>query len=219
MASGPSSEPAAVPPCPEEEETKALSKKAEKKLKLKAEKEKRKQESAAAAAVSISALEIDDPLATNYGDVPLEDLQSKPVTGRVWTEVEALDEALEGKQVLVRGRAQTIRPVSKKMLFVVLRHKGFTAQCVLSVAKGLVSEQMVRFAAALSRESIVDIEGVVSVPGIEIKGATQQVFVFVLFFIIFLSFYRALFLFFGFFVIDMILCKLYCICVGRVANP
>lgn len=197
MASGTASEPAAVPPCPEEEETKALSKKAEKKLKLKAEKEKRKQESAAAA-VSISSLEIDDPLAASYGDVPLEDLQSKPVTGRVWTEVEALDEALEGKQVLVRGRAQTIRPVSKKMLFVVLRHKGFTAQCVLSVGKGLVSEQMVRFAAALSRESIVDIEGVVSVPGIEIKGATQQVFLF-LFFIIFLSFYWALFFFFFWF--------------------
>ncbi|MCI60876.1 aspartate-tRNA ligase cytoplasmic-like, partial [Trifolium medium] len=31
------------------------------------------------------------------------------------------------------------------------------------------------FAAALSRESIVDVEGVVSIPAAPIKGATQQV--------------------------------------------
>jgi aspartyl-tRNA synthetase len=34
---------------------------------------------------------------------------------------------------------------------------------------------MVKFAAALSRESIVDVEGVVSIPAAPIKGATQQV--------------------------------------------
>lgn len=48
-------------------------------------------------------------------------------------------------------------------------------QCVLTVAQDVVSPQMVKFATSLSRESIVDIEGVVSVPSQPITGATQQV--------------------------------------------
>ncbi|XP_073309276.1 aspartate--tRNA ligase 2, cytoplasmic-like [Primulina huaijiensis] len=57
----------------------------------------------------------------------------------------------------------------------VVRESGFTVQCVLNVSPGAVSPQMVKFATGLSRESIVDIEGVVSVPAQSITGATQQV--------------------------------------------
>ncbi|KAF7830211.1 aspartate--tRNA ligase 2, cytoplasmic [Senna tora] len=161
----------------DDEESKSVSKKAAKKEAAKQEKLRRRQEAALASATS--ALSVDsgeDPLAANYGDVPLLELQSKTAADiNVWTKVEALNNALEKKSVLIRGRAQTIRAVGKKMAFIVIRENGFTAQCVVQVHPDHVSPQMVKYATALSRESIVDIEGVVSVPDTAIKGASQQV--------------------------------------------
>ncbi|KAL9260968.1 Aspartate--tRNA ligase 2, cytoplasmic-like protein [Drosera capensis] len=152
------------------------SKKAAKKEAAKLEKLRRQQEAAAAAArAALAEASIDDLLSSNYGDFPLKDLQSKEVSGRKWTEVRELDEVMKDKVVLVRGRAQTIRAVSKKMAFVVVRKRGFTVQCILSVAPDRVSPQMVKFATGLSRESIVEVEGVVVVPGGPITGASQQV--------------------------------------------
>lgn len=158
-----------------EEEGKTLSKKAAKKEAMKLEKLKRQQEQAAAAAAAAADSSDSDPLSGNYGDVPLQELQSKAVSGRKWTEIGCLKEELKDKEVLIRGRAQTIRAVGKNIAFLVLREKGFTVQCVLTVAPELVSRQMVKFATSLSRESHVDIEGIVSVPGMPIKGASQQV--------------------------------------------
>lgn len=153
-----------------------LSKKAAKKEAAKQEKLKKKQEAAAAAAAAaLAEASIADPLADNYGDIPLIDLQSKAVTGRKWTEVKLLSSDLKDQEVLIRGRVQAVRAVSKKMAFVVVREAGYTVQCVLMVAKEKVSEQMVKFANSLSRESIVDVEGFISVPGEAIKGTSQQV--------------------------------------------
>ncbi|PUZ69767.1 hypothetical protein GQ55_2G137500 [Panicum hallii var. hallii] len=62
------------------------------------------------------------------------------------------------------------------MAFVVLRQSMSTMQCVLvASADACVSTQMVKFATALSKESIVDIEGVVSLPKEPLKATTQQV--------------------------------------------
>ncbi|XP_028779365.1 aspartate--tRNA ligase 2, cytoplasmic [Neltuma alba] len=171
-----------VPPQSEQpdhgdEESQSLSKKAAKKEAAKQEKLRRRQEAALAAATSsLSVDSEEDPLAANYGDVPLLELQSKTAVNiSDWTKVEALNNSLENKWVLIRGRAQTIRAVGKKMAFLVIRENGFTVQCVVQVQPDQVSSQMVKYATALSRESIVDIEGVVSVPGAAIKGASQQV--------------------------------------------
>jgi aspartyl-tRNA synthetase len=156
--------------------TEAQSKKAAKKEAAKLEKLRRKQEVAAAATAASNLSVEDDPLAVNYGQIPLIELQSKtPVNVNDWTRVEALNDSLENKPVQIRGRAQTIRPVGKKMAFLVIRENGFTVQCLVQAQPDLVSPQMVKFAAALSRESIVDVEGVVSIPAAPIKGATQQV--------------------------------------------
>lgn len=157
------------------EEGKGLSKKAAKKEAMKAERAMRRQQEAAAAAADASHSSESDPLAGNYGDVPLTDLQSKAVSGRSWTEIQLLDEELKDEEVLIRGRAQTIRAVGKNMAFVVLRRRGFTVQCVVTAAPELVSRQMVKFAAGMSRESIVDVQGVITVPGVPIKGTSQQV--------------------------------------------
>ncbi|KAL2525355.1 Class II aminoacyl-tRNA and biotin synthetases superfamily protein [Abeliophyllum distichum] len=159
----------------EEGSTKKLSKKEAAKL----ERLRKRQEAAAAAsaATNISSTELDaaDPLAENYGETPLDDLKSKEISGRKWTEVKELNEELKDQVVLIRGRCQAIRAVGKKMAFVVVRERGFTVQCVLTVTPDVVSVPMVKFATSLSRESIVDIEGVISVPATTIKGATQQV--------------------------------------------
>ncbi|KAK6116948.1 hypothetical protein DH2020_049323 [Rehmannia glutinosa] len=158
----------------EENSEKKLSKKELAKL----ERQRKRQEAAAAsAAAAVSSVSIEaDPLAANYGDIPLNDLQSKEISGKKWTEVKDLTHELKDKVVLIRGRAQTIRAVGKKMAFVVVRERGFTVQCVLTVAQDVVSPQMVKFTTILSRESIVDIEGIVSVPAQSITGATQQDF-------------------------------------------
>ncbi|KAK4559204.1 hypothetical protein RGQ29_008449 [Quercus rubra] len=173
-----SSEPQLPKPQPEQEEeeeesSKPQSKKAAKKEAAKLEKLKRRQE--AAVASGVQSLSMEDPLADNYGDVPLLELQSKVAPGtRVWTEIGKLAEPLKDQYVLVRGRAQRIR-AKGKTAFVVLRERGFTVQCVLTEQDGVVSRPMLKYAAGLSRESIVDVEGVVSVPGITINSTTQQV--------------------------------------------
>lgn len=158
-----------------------LSKKAAKKEAAKQEKLRRKQEVAAAtaAASNLSVGDAEDPLAANYGDIPLVELQSKTsVDVNDWTRVEAIDGSMGNRQVQIRGRVQTIRPVGKKMAFLVIRENGFTVQCLVQAQPDVASPQMVKFAAALSRESIVDVEGVVAIPAEPIKGATQQVFFF-----------------------------------------
>ncbi|KAL7258233.1 hypothetical protein ACSBR1_004367 [Camellia fascicularis] len=96
------------------------------------------------------------------------------VSGRKWIEIANLNEELKGQNVLIRGQAHAIRSVSKKMAFLVVRERGFTVQCVLSVAPDVVSLQMVKFATGLSKESYVDVEGTISVPKDPIIGASQQ---------------------------------------------
>lgn len=160
----------------EDESSKSQSKKAAKKEAAKQEKLRRRQEASLASAAQSLSVEEDDPLSSNYCDVPLSELQSKVAADvREWTEVGALTEGLRERYVLLRGRAQAIRAVGKNMAFLVVREKGFTVQCVVTAQPDTVSRQMVKYAAGLSRESIVDIEGVVSVPTVPIKGATQQV--------------------------------------------
>ncbi|KAK4853834.1 hypothetical protein QYF36_015425 [Acer negundo] len=171
---------------PEEEDpSKSISKKAAKKEAAKQEKLRRRQEVAAATAVSSLSVDEEGRLANNYGDVPLYELQSanKPeggnwteaVNGKEWTKVGELTESLKDQEVLIRGRVHTTRPVSSKLTFVVLRQSGFTVQCVVSQKPDSVTKQMVKFVSSLNRESFVDIIGIVSVPGVSIKGASQQV--------------------------------------------
>lgn len=156
-------------------ESKDSCKKQAKKEALKAEKLLRKKEEASARAASSAKMAEDDPLSGYYGDMALEALQSKAVTGRKWTEVGSLDAKVADETVLIRGYAQTVRAVGKKMAFLVVRQFFDTVQCVLVVSENLVSAQMVKFANSLSRESIVEVEGVVTVPSEPIKGTTQQV--------------------------------------------
>ncbi|XP_039171285.1 aspartate--tRNA ligase 2, cytoplasmic-like [Eucalyptus grandis] len=105
----------------------------------------------------------------------MPELQSKEEVREPYTAVRALAEEMKDETVVVRGRAQTIRAVGKKMAFLVVMEKGFTVQCVVTEKEGLVSRQMVKFVVSSNRESIVDVHGSLTVPRSPIKGATQQV--------------------------------------------
>jgi aspartyl-tRNA synthetase len=62
------------------------------------------------------------------------------------------------------------------MTFLVLRQGMATVQCVIVADAGAgVTQRMVRFAAALSNESCVQVEGVVSLPKHKPLATTQQV--------------------------------------------
>lgn len=212
-----------------EPEEPQLSKKAAKKEAAKLEKLRRRQEAEVAAlASSASSLSVEeDPHSSNYGDVPLPELQScsqtdagnwtRAVANMNWTKVGALTKEMKGKEVLIRGRAHTTRPVSGNMTFLVVREKGFTVQCLVSTkSEGVgVSRQMVKFVSGLNRESIVDVVGVVSLPENPIKGATQQVLPSSSQAFFFLNkknqvFFNHLFLFF-LFQVEIMVGKLYCV--------
>uniref|UniRef100_A0A7N2RES3 aspartate--tRNA ligase n=1 Tax=Quercus lobata TaxID=97700 RepID=A0A7N2RES3_QUELO len=103
-----SSEPQLPKPQPEEEEDESSKPQSKKAAKKEAAKLKRRLE--AAVASGVQSLSMEDPLADNYGDVPLLDLQSEVAPGtRVWTEIGKLAEPLKDQYVLVRGRAEDPR--------------------------------------------------------------------------------------------------------------
>ena len=115
-----------------------------------------------------------DPLAASYGDVPFEALQSREMSGRVWTQVSRLDASMSGRTVLIRGRCHAVRGKGK-ISFLVVRETGYTIQIVFQVKENLVSKGLVKFVTSLPKESIVDVEGIVDAPDTPINGTTQQV--------------------------------------------
>ncbi|KDD74520.1 hypothetical protein H632_c1258p0, partial [Helicosporidium sp. ATCC 50920] len=157
---------------PEEEAAKAARKAAKK-----AQKEKEKAEKAARAALraqqqaDVAAASEDDPLRERYGDAEM--VQSRAVTGRVWTPISALGAAKAGESVLVRARVHNVRGKGKSA-FMVLRDQTSTVQVTLFVDDVTVSKGMVKYACALSRESIVDVEGTLVCPEQSIESCSQS---------------------------------------------
>lgn len=100
-------------------------------------------------------------------------MQSAVVSGRTWTDVCALAPALAGQPLLVRARVHTVRGKGKSA-FLVLRQGTATVQAVLFVDDATVSKGMVKYASALSRESIVDVEGTLAAPEAPIVGCSQS---------------------------------------------
>ncbi|PSC74260.1 aspartate-tRNA cytoplasmic [Micractinium conductrix] len=113
----------------------------------------------------------DDPLADRYGDTEL--VQSAVLTGRSWTAVGALTPELAGKPLLIRARVHNVRGKGKSA-FLVLRQATSTVQAVLFVDDVNVSKGMVKYASALPRESIVDVEGTLAAPEAPIVGCSQS---------------------------------------------
>jgi nondiscriminating aspartyl-tRNA synthetase len=101
-------------------------------------------------------------------------VQSQFVTTKKWTNVRDLKPHMAQQTVLLRGFLQNTRAVGKGV-FVVIRSTMFTAQgvCFQNDSKG-ISADMIKYIAGLPSESIVDIEGIVTVPDQPVEACTQK---------------------------------------------
>merc|ERR1719356_173712 len=97
---------------------------------------------------------------------------SKERLTTVVTHVKELGLKLNGKVVTVRGRLHTSRAKGKQC-FIVLRQQAASVQCLIYVSEN-VSKQMVKFAAHISKESIIDVEAVVTKVEEKIESCSQQ---------------------------------------------
>ena len=147
-----------------------LSKNALKKLEKEKLKAARKADKKAQLDAETAELEKDDISKGNYGDVEM--VQSKEKTNRVWVDVCDMSLARKGERVLIRARMHTSRATGKQC-FVMLRQRQFSIQTLVAQSKD-VSKQMVKYAANISKESIVDVEGVVLPVDPPITSASQQ---------------------------------------------
>lgn len=144
------------------------SKNALKKAAKKAEKDAKRKETEQGRNESIKVE--DDFAKDNYGTMPLIRSTEKP--NRVVINVGNLDQSFSEQFVWIRGRLHTSRSTGK-LCFFVLRQKQFTIQCLLSASE-TISKQMVKFAASINKESIVDIEGLIKTAPTKIESCTQK---------------------------------------------
>jgi aspartyl-tRNA synthetase len=107
----------------------------------------------------------------NFGDAKM--IQSQVVTDKKWVEVNNLKPALAGQKVLVRGYVQISRSVGKAV-FVLLRSTLYTVQGVAFQNNKDISQGMIKYIAGLPVESVVDMEGTVTVPNDPVESATQK---------------------------------------------
>ncbi|KAF5312607.1 hypothetical protein D9619_003211 [Psilocybe cf. subviscida] len=164
-------QPEQIPPPAEQEGESGPTKSALKKAAKAAEKARQAAEKAAkqeALAKERASKEVDDAVG-NYGPLPLNQSQTRPRIQR--DQIASLSTRI-GEQVVLRARVQTSRAQGNKMVFLNLRQRTDSVQALLVVAEGKVSKQMVKWAAGLSDESIVLIEGVVEKTAEPIKSAT-----------------------------------------------
>eukprot|EP01099_Mayorella_cantabrigiensis_P005367 TRINITY_DN426_c0_g1_i2.p1 TRINITY_DN426_c0_g1~~TRINITY_DN426_c0_g1_i2.p1 ORF type:complete len:299 (-),score=99.53 TRINITY_DN426_c0_g1_i2:845-1741(-) len=89
-----------------------------------------------------------------------------------WTSVQDLNPSLKDKQVWLRARVQTSRGKGN-LIFFVLRQRFHSVQAVVAKSDN-VSKAALKFVQSLSKESIVDIFGLVTVPENTIDSTTQK---------------------------------------------
>eukprot|EP01111_Echinosteliopsis_oligospora_P005618 TRINITY_DN1909_c0_g1_i1.p1 TRINITY_DN1909_c0_g1~~TRINITY_DN1909_c0_g1_i1.p1 ORF type:complete len:599 (-),score=224.21 TRINITY_DN1909_c0_g1_i1:59-1807(-) len=113
--------------------------------------------SSSSSSSSSSAPAVEEESSTNCGDLPM--IRSAEKKARTFTEVEKLDESLQGQRVLIRARVHNSR-AKGNLCFVVLRQMSATVQAVLEKSSD-VNKFMLKFVAAIPKESIVEVEGTV----------------------------------------------------------
>ena len=112
-----------------------------------------------------------DPLADRYGDAPL--IQSQARSGKVWTNVRDVDASKQYQTVTLRGRVHNVRGKGKGA-FLILRQQTATIQCVFFVDDVRVSKGMVKYVSNLTKESVVDVQGLVCKPDAPVASCTQS---------------------------------------------
>ncbi|KAK3569115.1 hypothetical protein QTP86_023992, partial [Hemibagrus guttatus] len=154
----------------EEEQQAAQSKKALKKQQKEAEKAAKKAEKQAKLAADQQTTEEDDFAQDRYGVCVM--MQSQEKLDRSLVRVCELTPDRAGQTVWVRARIHTSRAKGKQC-FLVLRQQQFNVQALVAVGER-ASKQMVKFAANITKESIVDVEAVVQKVEQKIESCSQQ---------------------------------------------
>ncbi|XP_066299678.1 aspartate--tRNA ligase, cytoplasmic-like [Branchiostoma lanceolatum] len=150
---------------------KPLSKKALKKQQKDAEKAAKKAQRQAQQAAEADTQVTEDFSKDRYGNMAM--LQSTEKPDRRLVRVEELTPSLAGETVWVRARMHTSRAKGKQC-FLVLRQQQFNVQALAFVNDKTVSKQMVKFAANITKESIIDVEGVVQKVAQPVESCTQR---------------------------------------------
>ena len=94
---------------------------------------------------------------------------SAGTTDRKFVTVGSLVPSMAGQHVWLRARAQTVRKQGSKLAFIVLRENLETVQIVVAV-----SAEMAKFAGGLSKESVVDVYGLVGSPPEPLRACTRS---------------------------------------------
>ncbi|PKI82433.1 aspartate--tRNA ligase [Malassezia vespertilionis] len=159
-----------------------LSDKQRRKRAEKAEKERVKAEKAARLAqeqATRQAAEVDFAEG-NYGVLPMN--QSKERVNVQLFSIEDIHPDKDGRQITLQARLQTTRAPSAKLAFITLRQNVHCVQATLAQAPEKVSRQMVKWAASITPESIVRVEGTIAKvpkpiesPSVTIKDAEIKI--------------------------------------------
>lgn len=153
---------------PESTGEQGKSKKAAKKEAREAAKAAKKEERKTT--VDVAQVDEVDYSSGSYGNVIMNQSQEK--LERSVLRVGDLGTSVIDKKVWARGRLHTSRAKGKQCFFL-LRQQQSTVQCLLAVSES-TSKAFVKFVAGITKESVIDVEGIVrSVPQ-KIEGATQQ---------------------------------------------
>lgn len=117
--------------------------------------------------------ETEDVSAGKYGNLGiLRSSEEDAKRNKDFVLVKDLNTALKDRLVLLRGRLHTSRSKGKQC-FLVIRQQQYTVQCLAHVSN-TVSRQLVKFAAGIPKESIVDVYGMVATVPREIESCTQK---------------------------------------------
>ncbi|KAK9455102.1 aspartyl-tRNA synthetase [Dipodascopsis uninucleata] len=156
------------------EDGQPLSKKALKKLEAQREKERKKAEKAAKIAEEQAAREANevDFSEGKYGKLKM--VQSAEKSGVKRIKISNIDKSWAGKEVVFRARVHTSRMQGNKMCFFAFRQQDAVIQGLLVANKDTISKQFVKWAGAISLESIVLVHGTVAAAPELIRGATVQ---------------------------------------------
>eukprot|EP01098_Paradermamoeba_levis_P002092 TRINITY_DN124_c0_g1_i4.p1 TRINITY_DN124_c0_g1~~TRINITY_DN124_c0_g1_i4.p1 ORF type:complete len:567 (-),score=222.64 TRINITY_DN124_c0_g1_i4:46-1746(-) len=105
-----------------------------------------------------------------FGSLPL--IQSQERTNKVYSQIKDLTPALKGGVITLRARISNVRGKGN-LAFLLLRQSTESVQGVISKSDK-VNKDFLRFVQTLSRETIVEIEGILSETAVKIETATRQ---------------------------------------------
>lgn len=157
---------------PSKSELNKEKRKAEKALKKAEAKAEAKAEITASAppAAAATAIEGDAAFAHLFGDYPL--IQSSIMTEKAYRHVRDLSKDRAGQNVWIRARVSNSRAVGKGC-FLLLRQNINSVQAVMFQGEK-IPKTMVKYASAISLESVVDIYAEITVPEVLIQSATVK---------------------------------------------